>query len=95
MFSSQGIITFEEASCDPPRLYRSRIADKKLPFAGTWTWEIAATQDGCTCRITEEGEVYNPVFRFVGTFIIAHTKTIDDYLDALGKKFGERVKIES
>jgi hypothetical protein len=93
--TSQGAITFEEDTCEPPRLYRSRIADKNLPFSGTWTWEITPTDDGCTCRITEDGEVYNPVFRFVGQLIIGHTRTIEVYLQALGKKCGEAVKVEA
>jgi Polyketide cyclase / dehydrase and lipid transport len=92
--SGRRSITFEEAASDPPRLYRSRIIDKNLPFSGTWTWEITATEDGCTCRITEDGEVSNPVFRFVGRFILGHTRSIDAYLNALGKKFGEQVRIE-
>jgi len=92
--SSHGWITFEEAATDPPRHYRARIADKNLPFSGTWTYEITPADGGCTCRITEEGEVYNPVFRFVSRFIIGNTRTIDEYLNALGRKFDESVKIE-
>jgi hypothetical protein len=92
--SGRHSITFEEVESDPPRLYRSQIIDKNLPFSGTWTWEIAATPDGCTCRITEDGEVHNPVFRFISQLIIGHTKTIDEYLTALGKKFEESVKID-
>ncbi|MGA2583388.1 MAG: SRPBCC family protein [Tepidisphaeraceae bacterium] len=88
-------ITFEEAVSDPPRLYRSRIADKNLPFSGTWTWEITATGDGCACRITEYGEVYNLIFRIMSRFVFGYTKTIDDYLNALGRKFNEPVKIEN
>jgi hypothetical protein len=89
-----GVITFEEAASDPPRLYRSRIADKNLPYAGTWTWEITPTADGCTCRITEEGEVFNPIFRFAGRFIIGHTRTIEVYLSDLGRKFAQTVTTE-
>jgi hypothetical protein len=92
--SRHGSITFEEAASDPPRLYRSRIADKDLPFSGTWTWEITATEEGCTCRITEDGEVSNPVFRFMSRFVFGYTQTIDDYLNALGRKFNQPVKIE-
>ena len=92
--SGRRSITFEEAASDPPRLYRSRIADKNLPFSGTWTWEITPTENGCTCRITEDGEVSNPIFRFVSRFVIGQTRTIDAYLNALGKKFGQPVKIE-
>jgi|HubBroStandDraft_1064217.scaffolds.fasta_scaffold206067_2 hypothetical protein len=92
--SGRHAITFEEVQSDRPRLYQSRIADKNLPFSGTWTWEITPTPDGCTCRITEEGEVFNPIFRFVSQLIIGHTKTIDDYLNALGRKFNQPVDIQ-
>ncbi|MGA2229401.1 MAG: SRPBCC family protein [Tepidisphaeraceae bacterium] len=93
--SGRWSITFEEAESDPPRLFRSRIVGEDLPFSGTWTWQIAPTKDGCTCRITEEGSVNNPFFRFVSRFIMGQTRTIDGYLEALGRKFGEPVKIEN
>jgi hypothetical protein len=71
----------------------AKIADPKLPFGGSWTYEVAAAKGGTVLRITERGEVYNPIFRFVSHFIMSQTKTMDDYLDALGKKFGETVTI--
>ena len=87
-------VTFEQTANEPPYRFGSKIVDKGLPYSGNWTWEITATDEGCTCRITEEGEVSNPIFRVVGRFVIGYTKTIDDYLNALGKKFSEPVKIE-
>jgi Polyketide cyclase / dehydrase and lipid transport len=91
--SGRHSITFEEIASDPPRLYRSQIADKNLPFSGTWTWEITATGDGCICRITEDGEVSNPIFRFVSQLILGHTKSIQDYFNAMGKKFNQTINI--
>ncbi len=72
----------------------TRIADPKLAFGGTWTLEVAAADGGTTVRITERGEVYNPVFRFMSRFIMSQTKSMEDYLAALGKKFGETVSIQ-
>lgn len=92
--SRHGSVTYEEVEAVPPRLYKVRIADEDLPFGGTWTWEITPTADGSTCRITEDGEVYNPIFRFVGRLMIGYTKTIETNLGALGKKFNEQVTIE-
>ena len=91
-----GPITFEEVTCEPPRLYRSRIADEKLPFAGTWTYEVTPAADGrgCSVRITEDGEVKNPIFRFVGRFLIGYSRTIETYLRDLGRKFGASPSIE-
>ena len=61
----------------------TRIADPQLPFGGTWTQEIAPDAGGCVVTITENGEIYNPIFRFVSRFILGYTSSIDAYLKAL------------
>ena len=81
-------IIFEAVESLPSRRLVTQIADKKLPFGGTWTYEIVPTGDSCTLTITENGEVYNPLFRFVSRFIIGQADTIDGYLDALKAKLG-------
>ncbi len=45
--------------------------------------ELAAAAGGTRVRVTEDGEVYNPLFRFVSRFIMGHTATMDRYLDDL------------
>ena len=72
------------------RLVR-KIVDDSLPFGGSWTFDLAATDDGCVLRITEDGEVYNPVFRFLSRFVFGHTATLDKYLAALRAKLQEPV----
>lgn len=79
-------ITYEAIESSPPRRLVTRIADPKLPFGGTWTYELAPGEGGCTLTITEDGEVYNPLFRFVSRFIVGHTATIDTYLKAVHEK---------
>ena len=76
-------ITYEVVESRPPTLLKRTIRDKSLPFGGSWTWEIQPQQGGCTVTIIEDGEVYNPVFRFVSRFVIGHTRTIDGYLAML------------
>jgi hypothetical protein len=71
----------------------AKIADPKLRFGGSWTYDVAPADGGTVLRITERGEVYNPIFRFVSKVFMSKTKTMDDYLNALGKKFGETVQI--
>ena len=78
-------------SVAPKRLV-GRIADPKLPFGGTWTYEIALVEEGCTVTITERGEVYNPIFRLVSRFT-NQAGTIEEYLNYLAKKFGEQPRI--
>jgi uncharacterized protein YndB with AHSA1/START domain len=82
-------ITFETVESEQPRRLITRIADTGLPFGGSWTYQIVPEAGGCSIEITERGEVYNPVFRFVSRFIMGHTATIDAYLRALGKRLEE------
>ncbi len=86
-------MALETVESDPPRRLVRKIADPDLPFGGTWTYEIVPSDGGSRLTITERGEVYNPIFRFVSRFIFGHTTTIDRYLKALGNKFGENVGI--
>jgi len=82
-------ITYEALEESPPTRLVTRIADTGLPFGGAWTYEITPDGDGSTLKITEAGEVYNPIFRFVSRFIMGHTATIDAYLKALHTKLGD------
>lgn len=82
-----GRITFTVDRAEPPRLLVSRIADPDLPFGGTWTYEIAPVPGGSTLRITENGEIYNPFFRFMARFVFGYEGTMAAYLAALQKKF--------
>ena len=86
-----GTITFAMVRVDPPTRLVTRIADTDLAFGGEWEYEITPEGTGTRVSITERGEVYNPVFRFVSRFVMGHTTTIDAYLRALGKKFGETI----
>jgi uncharacterized protein YndB with AHSA1/START domain len=89
---SDGAITYEVMRAEPPRRLVTRIADRDLPFGGEWEYELAPDGSGTRITITERGEVYNPIFRFVSRFLMGHTATIDDYLRALGRKFGQEVE---
>lgn len=87
--TSSGEMPMETIEMTPPRKLVSRIAGSKLPFGGTWTFEIAPVADGATLRITENGYVTNPVFRFVSRFVLGYTGEMEKYLRSLAKKFGE------
>ena len=79
-------ITFEVVESAPPIGWRVRIADSGLPFGGTWTYELTREGTGTRLEITEDGEVYNPVFRFVSRYVIGHTATIDTFLEDLRRR---------
>ena len=79
-------MTYEVVESDPPQRLVTRIADPHLPFGGTWTYEIAPAPGGATLTITENGEVYNPIFRFISRYVMGYTTTIDRNLKALETK---------
>jgi hypothetical protein len=107
MFREHGsdAVTYRVELSEPPRRRVVRIADANLPYGGTWTYELApgGGAGGDTApltpltqvTITERGEVYNPIFRFMSRFVFSHHATIDAYLIALGKKLGESVTPEN
>jgi hypothetical protein len=91
--TSDGKIPMETIEMTAPRKLVSRIADPKLPFGGTWTFEISRTGDGAVLSITERGYVTNPFFRFMSRFVFRQTSTMESYLKSLAKKFGEEPRI--
>jgi hypothetical protein len=80
---NSGPVVVEVVEASPPARFVTRIADPDQPFGGTWTWEIAPAGGGSSITITERGEVYNPLFRFMSRFVFGHTATLDSCLTAL------------
>lgn len=66
----------------PPRRLVTRIVDESS-FGGSWTFEIEPVRNGSRLTITEDGEIYNAVFRFAARYLIGHARTIDAYLAQL------------
>jgi uncharacterized protein YndB with AHSA1/START domain len=83
-------ITYEATASDRPTRFVARIADKGLPFGGSWEYRLQPDGEGTKVTITERGEVYNPLFRFVSRYVMGHTGTIDRYLTALAAKTGDQ-----
>jgi hypothetical protein len=86
--SGGDVITFERMESKPPSLMQVRIADPDLPFGGTWTYELQPADRGTRLVITERGEVYNPVFRFLSKFVFGHTATLERFSEALRARLG-------
>jgi uncharacterized protein YndB with AHSA1/START domain len=88
-----GKMTMAVERMEPPRVLVARIADPKLPFGGTWTYEITPDAGGSRLTITENGEIYNPLFRFMARFIFGYEGTIQSYLSSLEKRLiGSRTR---
>ena len=86
---SNGPITYRVEVSDPSVKFVTRIADPSLAFGGSWTFDLEPAGSGTELTITEDGEVYNPIFRFMSRFFFSPTATMETYIAALRKKLGE------
>jgi carbon monoxide dehydrogenase subunit G len=82
-------LAYEATIVEAPTHFVTVIADKGIPFGGSWDYRIIPEGAGSRITITENGEVYNPIFRFVSRYVIGHTATLDKYLSALATKVGD------
>jgi hypothetical protein len=89
--SKQGKIIYEIVEDRPPQTLVTRIVDQDLGYSGSWTYALSPTREGTRLRITENGEVSNVLFRFLSRSVFGHTATMDAYLRAVGRKFGEEI----
>jgi hypothetical protein len=83
-------MTYEITASVSPQTLTRRIVGKNLPFDGSWTYTLEPAATGTTVRITEDANVYNPIFRFMSRFILGSTGTMDKYLQALGTATGQQ-----
>jgi len=84
--SQSGKITFAVERMERPRVLVTRIANRDLPFGGTWTYEIKPEGNGSRLTITEDGEIYNPLFRFMARFVLGYEATMRAYVASLEKR---------
>ena len=82
-------MNYEVVEDVPNQRMATRILNTDLGYSGQWTYELTDENGGTRVKITEDGDVSNVLFRFMSRYIFGHTSTIDSYLTALGKKFGE------
>ena len=85
---SSGDITFVVVESVRPMHLLTKIDDRSLPFGGTWSYNLVPSGTGTTLTITERGEVYNPLFRFMSRFIFGHSATMEGFIGALAARMG-------
>jgi uncharacterized protein YndB with AHSA1/START domain len=80
---------------DPPRRLVTKIdGGDGAAFGGTWSYELTPADSGTRISVTEDGWISNPIFRFLSRFMFGYYGSLDGYLKALGKRFGEEVSPE-
>lgn len=87
--SGRDSLTFEILDATAPRRLVTHIVGEGLPFGGEWIFELEPVGMRSRLTITEHGEVYSPLFRFVSRFVMGQTSTIDGYLTSVERHFGE------
>lgn len=71
----------------PSKRLVAGINSKDLPFGGEWVFELEPQGNNTVVTITENGEVYNPIFRFVSKFIMGHETSLKKYMSDLKTSF--------
>jgi hypothetical protein len=84
----QGVVPYRVEVLEPPARLVMRIADPSLPYGGSWTYELRPSGAGTEITITEDGQVFNPIFRIMQKLFFSPYATIDAYLDDLRKRVG-------
>lgn len=75
-----GAIVFRIEHAEGPNALRVRIDDRTQPFGGTWTYVLTPIVGGTRLTITEDGEVYNAIFRFLSRFVFSQTATMEQFV---------------
>jgi len=81
-----GAVTYRVERRVPDSMLVTRIDDPSLPYGGAWTLEVKPAPDGASLTITEDGEIYNPIFRVMSKVIFSPYTTIDTYQADLRKR---------
>lgn len=90
-YSYGDVLTFRQIELDTLTYLKTEIADKNLPFGGHWEYTLTAEDENRTkLMITENGEVYDPFFRFINTIFMDQTATMQAFLNDLELKINEQ-----
>ena len=87
-------MTYRVVESVPPRRLVTPHRGSEPSLRRTLDVRAHTGRTGTRLTITESGEVYNPVFRFVVALFPRHTSTMEGVLRALGTKHGETVAPE-
>lgn len=88
--SGNGTIHYEVEIMHPNETFVSRIMNRDLPFGGSWTFELKPADQQTQLTITEDGEVYNPIFRFMSKYVFGHEASLRQYATDLDKYINKK-----
>ncbi len=80
----QTLITVTTEQVPNEKLVR-KLVDHKW-YGGTWIVELTKTAKGAKVLFTENGEIYNPLIRFMFNVVFSRTPTIVEYANQLSSR---------
>jgi hypothetical protein len=83
-----GAVIYKVDLREPPAKLVTRTDDPSQPFGGSWTLLVKPVAGGTELTITEDGEIYSPIFRVMSKLVFSPYKTIDTYQADLRKRLG-------
>lgn len=88
--SANGTIHYEGEVLRPNEVFVIHITNKDLPFGGYWNFHLKPLGNITELTITEHGEVYNPVFRFMSKYVFGYDATLRQYASDLSNYINKR-----
>ncbi|MED7951456.1 SRPBCC family protein [Streptomyces sp. BE303] len=85
-YGRHGHTTYEVLESEAPHRLVTGIADRDLPYGGTWTYRLTPVGGGCTLTVTERGEVYGPFCRAVLHYVTGEDATVRRFLGDLAHR---------
>ncbi len=81
---SAGQITMMIEESSPPHRFVARVVDEE-DFGGTWTFVMEEVEAGSRLSLTEDGEVYNPFFRFMSHYVLGYEGALETFMEELAE----------
>jgi uncharacterized protein YndB with AHSA1/START domain len=86
VFKDGYVVNFEETEYDAPRRLVNKIADKNLPFGGSWTMVLTPVQEGTHLTLISKAELPNPFLRIAAKLLARPRPILENVLHELKKK---------
>jgi len=75
-------MTFLAVNTQAPTLRQVKLDDPYAKYGGTWTYQLSPgpTANSTTLKITEDGYINPPLYRFMMAHVMGPTKNLDAYM---------------
>ena len=78
----------------PPTVHQVRLIEGTRFFEATWLFQLTEQPEGTFVKLTQTSIISNPLMRFVAARLDLLDKGMRQYLQMLGRKYGDTVKVE-